>query len=190
MKSRLSCLFVLSVAVSVFAGCAAKSTHVATGGCDKPCVKPTADQTAKWAKFGEPMKLAAAETTCAKTVLADPDRYAGKFVRLSGEIESVCAHKGCWIRLAGPTKGETLFVKFTCPVSGRLVPMEAVGHRAIVEGTFEVTEVSQDEARHYAEDRKATPEEIAKIVGPQKEITLKSPAALVEGVDASVVQKG
>jgi len=190
MRNRLTRLIVLSAVLPALAGCAAKSTRMAAGCCDKPCVKPTAAVTAKWARFGEPMKLGDSELICAKTVLADADRYAGKYVRLCGEIESVCAQKGCWMRLAGPTKDETLFVKFTCPVSGRLVPVEAVGHHAVVEGTFEVTEVSQDEARHYAEDRGSSPEAIAKIVGPQKEIALKAPAALVEGVAAPAAQRG
>ena len=190
MTNRSICRMAVTAAALTVAGCAAKSTHLSAEGGARSCGKPTSVETAKWARFGDSMRLSASETTCAKDVLADPTRYAGKFVRLAGEIESVCAHKGCWLRLAGPTKGETLFVKFTCPVAGRLVPMEAVGHRAIVEGTFEVTEVTQDEARHYAEDQKASPEEIAKIVGPQKEITLKAPAALVEGVAAPSGQKG
>jgi hypothetical protein len=151
---------------------------------------PTATDTATWARFGEPLKLADSETVCAGTALAEPEKYAGKYVRLCGQVDSVCAAKGCWLRLAGPGEGETLFVKFTCPVSGRLVPMEAAGHRAVVEGTFEVSEISEEVARHYAQDRKAPAEEIAKIVGPQKQIALKSPGALVEGVQAPAPQGG
>jgi hypothetical protein len=126
------------------------------------------------------MGAASRQTVSAIEVLGNIDKYDGKVLRVSGKIAEVCAHKGCWIRLAGPGGGETLFVKFTCPVSGRLVPMEAVGREAIVHGTLQVAEISEAEARHYKEDGGAAPAEIAKIVGPQKIITMKAPAALID----------
>ncbi|MFQ5495043.1 MAG: DUF4920 domain-containing protein, partial [Phycisphaerae bacterium] len=135
---------------------------------------------AKWTSFGDPMRIAADKTVCADKALADPDKYAGRSVRVCGKVESVCARMGCWIRLAGPSADETLFVRFTCPVKGRLVPTKAEGRMAIVEGTFEVKEISEAEARHYQEDAGASAEEIAKIQGPQKQITLKAPAAIID----------
>jgi len=62
--------------------------------------------------------------------------------------------------------------------------MEAVGHQAIVEGTLEVTEISEAQARHFAEDAGKSPDQIARIVGPQKQIRFKSPAAKVIGITA------
>ena len=76
--------------------------------------------------------------------------------------------------------GNDVFVKFTCPVEGRLIPMEAEGRTALVEGTLEVKVISEEEARHYRQDAGASPEEIAKIVGPQTEIKLNSPAAMID----------
>ena len=80
------------------------------------------------------------------------------------------------------TDGEDVFVKFTCPIEGRLIPMDAAGKDAVVEGTIEVTEISEEEARHYREDAGATPEELEKIVGPQRTIRIQSPAALIQGL--------
>jgi len=137
---------------------------------------------ANWARYGEKLTLAADKTVCAKEILADPDKFADKKVRVCGMVDSVCAMKGCWIRLAGADDSDSLFVKFTCPVKGRLVPMEAKGKMAIVEGTLTVKEISEADARHYQEDAGATQAEIDKIVGPQKQISLKAPAAMVQGV--------
>ena len=136
----------------------------------------------KWTHFGAKMKLVPTRTIPVSRVLADTDKYAGKSVRVHGVVDSVCANRGCWMRLAGAGSDETLFVKFSCPVEGGLIPMEAAGRKAVVEGTLEVTEISQEEARHYQEDAGASPAAIAKIVGPQKEMLLRAPAAKIEGI--------
>ncbi len=133
-----------------------------------------------WTTFGQKMNAASDRTIPAEDVLANIEKYDGKAVRVSGKISEVCARKGCWIRLAGATDGETLFVKFTCPVDGRLVPMDAVGRDALVEGTLHVAEISEAEAKHYKEEAGASPSEIAKIVGPQKNISMKAPAAMID----------
>jgi len=69
------------------------------------------------------MGVTGARTVSAVEVLGNVEKYDGKALRVTGKISEVCASKGCWIRLAGPVGGETLFIKFTCPVGGRLVPM-------------------------------------------------------------------
>lgn len=132
--------------------------------------------------YGEKMKLAADKTVCIREVLANPKAYDGKFVRICGQVESVCAAKGCWMKMTYPGGGDTLFIKFSCPVNGRLIPMEAVGHQAIVEGTFTAGEISEADARHYAEDAGKSPEEIARIVGPQLQLRMSAPAAIIRGV--------
>lgn len=129
-------------------------------------------------RYGEPQRMTDVEPMPVATLVADADRYDGQPVRVSGKVTAVCEKMGCWIRIGEPR--HEVFVKFTCPVEGRLIPMDAVGRTAIVEGTAKVEEVSEAEARHYAEDGGATPEEIAKIVGPQKQIRIDSPAAEIE----------
>jgi Domain of unknown function (DUF4920) len=132
-----------------------------------------------WTKFGSGMGVTGARTVSAVEVLGNVEKYDGKALRVTGKISEVCASKGCWIRLAGPVGGETLFIKFTCPVGGRLVPMEAVGRDAIVQGTLHVTQITEAEAKHYKKDAGAGAAELAKIVGPQKMITMKAPAAMI-----------
>ena len=85
---------------------------------------------------------------------------------------------------AGAPRGkETVFVKFTCPFKDRLIPMEAVGKRALVEGTLQVEDISEEQARHYKEAAGASPDEIAKIVGPQKTVRMTSRSARIAGLE-------
>ena len=83
--------------------------------------------SSNYVSYGEPMKMGEFEQVTVGAVLAAPDRYAGKAVLVSGVVSEVCQHKGCWIRLADQVGGEAQFVKFTCPVEGRLIPLDAVG---------------------------------------------------------------
>lgn len=188
MRRSFTSLGVLLCGLILISGCAAKRCGPCAGDCKRkcktPCKTPCATDAKDWTHFGGKLKLAADKTICAGKVLANKDKYAGKHIRVCGKVDSVCAHKGCWIRLAGAGGDETLFVKFTCPVEGRLIPMEAASKCAVVEGTFEVKEISQEEARHYKEDAGASPEEIAKIVGPQKQVKLNAPAAMIAGLGA------
>ena len=132
-----------------------------------------------YTSYGEPMKISDREAIPVATVIESPERYTDKTILVSGIVSEVCAHKGCWIRLAEKVGGKSVFVKFVCPVEGRLIPLDSVGQETLVEGTLVVETLSQDEARHYAEDAGKSAEEVAKIVGPQTHLRMKSPAARV-----------
>ncbi len=147
--------------LATLAGCAAPSAH-----------------------FGEPMRLPETDTLPLEKVLAQPTEFDGKFIRVSGTVSQVCEAMGCWMEMKDAASGKTLFVKFTCPTEGRLIPMDAIGHQAVVEGKLDVTQISEDEARHYKEEAGASAAEVAKIVGPQKQLRMGSPAALVIGIRA------
>ena len=196
MKRSFVIVGLVSLSFVVWSGCAPKKKGC--GRCKTPCNMPCggADEAPKrtptnspctsgdesFTDFGSPMKLADTDTLFASDVLADPGAYNGKYIRVVGKVHSVCERRGCWLRLGTCGGRETLFVKFTCPVEGRLIPMEAVGKKACVEGTLQVKDMSQEEARHYKEDAGASAEEIAKIVGPQRTVKMASPAARVAGL--------
>jgi len=129
--------------------------------------------------FGAPVNPEGSAIPAAK-LLGDVSQYEGKPVRVAGTVSKVCAKKGCWLEMTDG--GKPLFVKFTCPVDGRLIPLDAVGKPAIVEGELAIKEISEDDARHIAEEGGKTPDEVARIVGPQKQITMKSPGAIVFGL--------
>lgn len=163
------------------APCAGSQAPCTTAGKD-PCSRPCGNIGDKYTEFGKPMKLKDSDAVCIKTVLANPKAHDGKFFRVAGRVDSVCTKRGCWLRLGDGESKETLFIKFTCPVKGRLIPMDAVGKFAFIEGTLNIVEISEEEARHYKEDAGASKDEIAKIVGPQTSVRMSAPAARISGV--------
>ena len=114
-------------------------------------------------------------------VIADPASHTDRVLKITGEVVSVCVKKGCWLRMApaGGSESESVFVKFTCPIDGRLIPLEAVGKPVEVDGVVVVETVSEAEARHYAEDAGKSPEEIAAIVGEQQRVRIAASAAKI-----------
>lgn len=131
--------------------------------------------------YGEPMKLAESDTIEVTTLLKDPAAYDQKTVRVSGKVTDVCKASGCWIAMKPDGAPVRLLIQFTCgkDEGKRIMPLDVVGKTAIVEGVAELEEVSEKDARHYAEDAGASKEEIEKIKGPQKQVVILSPAARV-----------
>jgi hypothetical protein len=175
MKSVIKIIASCALVAAVLAGCSRVASEPKAGATEKPAI--TAD--AVYASFGSPVKPDG-DTVPAAKLLANVPQYEGKSVRVSGTVSKVCERKGCWLEMTD--SGKPLFVKFTCPVDGRLIPMDAVGKPAIVEGQLAIKEISEEDARHLAEEGGKTPDEVAKIVGPQKQITMKSPGAIVFGI--------
>lgn len=176
MAMRKSMISVCVVVAAVAVGCAKDSKTGAAAKDAQPVVKSSGG----YVNIGEPLTLGNATPVPVSAVLANPSEFAGKPIRIVGTVDSVCEKKGCWITMAGTGQKEELFVKFTCSAEGgRIVPMEAKGRQAIVEGTVTVKEISEADARHYAEDEGASKEAIAKIVGPQKQISVSSPAVQI-----------
>ncbi len=67
-------------------------------------------------------------------LLASPDDFAEKKIRVEGLVTGVCAHRGCWITLASDKEFETLRVKVQ---DGAIVfPVELKGKKVQVEGIF------------------------------------------------------
>lgn len=166
---------------AVVAGCESTSAPAAKAGGDaKPAAVAAAAPSGSFKSYGEPVKNDGAPTVTVKQLLSNVSQYEGKPVRVEGAVSKVCERKGCWMEMADGDKA--LFVKFTCPVDGRLIPMDAVGKRAVAQGELKIKEISEADARHLAEEGGKTPEQVAKIVGPQKQITLASPGAVVYGL--------
>ena len=130
--------------------------------------------------YGAPMTIAEDQTVDIAKVLAEPAKYDGQTLRIRGTIKEVCKSMGCWIKVGGGESKETLFVSFSCPIEGKLIPGDALSKTVVVEGVLKVAEISQDTARHYAEDAGASKEEIDAIKGPQKQVKIASPGARVE----------
>ena len=176
MVTRGTAAIASAVLVSLSVGCANQNhDNSPTPPAAAPAAAPAGGKS-----FGEPLKMKADEAVPVASVLNHVDHYQGKYVRVSGTVSKVCERKGCWLQMNDPAASDkTLFVKFTCPVDGRLIPAEALGKPVVVEGTLQVKEISEADARHIKEESGASKEEVERIKGPQKQITFASPGAQV-----------
>ncbi len=104
-----------------------------------------------------------AKAVSLKDVLADVGKFSGKTIKIEGEITEVCQEKGCWLVV---TDGkQEMRVKFKD--YGFFVPKDASGRKVILEGIVEKKTISEDHAKHIAQESggKQDPE---KIKGPQE----------------------
>ncbi len=88
-------------------------------------------------------------------------------VTLRGTVNEVCQAKGCWMTLdAGG--GQEMMVQFAD--YGFFVPKDISGREVIIHGMafYQITPV--DELKHFAEDAGNSPEEIAAITEPKREL--------------------
>lgn len=89
--------------------------------------------------------------------------------KITAKVLEVCSKKGCWVKLAVDDK-TTAFVKMKDYAF--FVPMAAVGKTVVIDGELKNKKVSVAELKHYAEDAKKSPEEIAAITEPKNELRI------------------
>lgn len=104
-------------------------------------------------KLGNEITLT--ETTKISEILADPESYLDKTVLIEGEILDVCPMMGCWMEVKSDDGEGTIKVKVK---DGEIVfPMEAIGSKAVVEGTVYKIELTHEKAidhfEHIAEEK-------------------------------------
>jgi hypothetical protein len=95
--------------------------------------------------YGKP--LSAAEPVKVSELIAAPDKYVGKLVKVEGLVTEVCSKRGCWMVLAGDKEFQTIRVKVDDGVI--VFPMEAKGKKAVAEGTFSKTVLSKEQNLEY-----------------------------------------
>ncbi len=108
------------------------------------------------------------EAVSINTLLASPDDYVGKVVRVDGVITGVCKKRGCWMQVTDPESGNGVRIKVEDGVI--VFPYTAMGHEAAAEGVFEAVKLTpeQIEARAAAEHNHAEGETCDKT-GPKGE---------------------
>ena len=103
--------------------------------------------------FGE--GVGRGEAVSVADLVAHPEKYVGKSVRVEGVIVDVCEMRGCWMDIAGGTKSEKVRIKVNDGVM--VFPKEAKGSQAVAEGVFTKIEMKPDDAvayaKHLAEER-------------------------------------
>ncbi len=98
-------------------------------------------------------------------------------VKVSGKVEDVCQAKGCWMTVV-TGEGQTMRVRFKD--YGFFVPKDIAGKTVVFEGLAKVKTTPVAELKHYAEDAKQSPEQIAKITEPKRELTFVADGVILK----------
>lgn len=109
--------------------------------------------------------------------MQEGDTIALKFTSI---IDEVCQKKGCWL-IVDLDENHQAFVKFKDYAF--FAPMNAAGHKVVLDGKAFVSIVSVDELRHYAKDAGKSQEEIAKIVDPEISYSFLAGGVAIESVE-------
>ena len=130
--------------------------------------------------YGSGVKVA--EATPISKILADPDAYVGKTVRIEGKVLDVCPMKGCWMELAGEDGKQSLKVKVDDGVI--VFPVTSKGKLAVAEGTVEAIPMTKEQyvgwLEHLAEERGETFDAASVGDGPFRVLQLKGTGARID----------
>lgn len=127
--------------------------------------------------------LTIAEPTSIAKILADPDAYVGKRVRIEGQVTDVCPMKGCWMEVAEAKEGgEKIQVKVDDGVI--VFPLTAKGKLAQAEGVVEAIPMEREQyvgwLAHLAEERGEPFDPASVGAGPFRILRLRGEGARVE----------
>src|SRR5262249_38668051 len=88
------------------------------------------------------------------TLVREPTRFATKTVRTEGKVSAVCEHAGCWMEIQDESG------KAHIKMAGHsfVIPREASGHRAVVQG-----KVLGGDKDHCTEQAEAQTGAVAKV---------------------------
>ncbi len=95
-------------------------------------------------------------------IYADTSAYIGKNVVVKGNMSEICREGGCWIVVSDGTNSIRALTqhKFIMPKD-----MDINGKAAVVEGVFSIKEITEEQAKHFAEE---SGKDTNLINGPQK----------------------
>lgn len=98
-------------------------------------------------------------------------------VKLVGNVESVCQMSGCWMDIE---IGEGEIVHVTFEDDSYLMPKDAAGKTATIEGVATYEEIPVKMLRHLAEDDGKSKEEIEAITEPKMEYTFVARGVILQ----------
>jgi hypothetical protein len=113
-------------------------------------------------------------------LMKDPNASNETVVVVRGNVSEVCQSMGCWMVLSDGTNNTRVKTGHEY-----LLPKDIAGQNAIVYGTFKVTEISEDDAKHYNEETKNPNVKTEDIRGPQKAFELEATGILILSPDAA-----
>lgn len=99
-------------------------------------------------------------------------------MKVTGKVKEVCQKKGCWMTLVSDQPGYPE-MRVTFKDYGFFMPKDLSGKKVVIEGFAQVTTTPVDVLRHYAEDAKKSPEEIAAITEPLREVAFEATGVVI-----------
>ncbi len=130
--------------------------------------------------YGDGVKVE--DATSIAEILADPDAFVGKTVRVEGGVLDVCPKKGCWIEVGD----EEQHIRIKVDDGVIVFPTDAAGKIAAAEGEVEAIEMTRERyvgwLAHLAEEKGETFDEAEADVGdgPFRMIQIKGTGATIE----------
>jgi hypothetical protein len=127
--------------------------------------------------------VTATETTSMAKILADPDAWVGKKVRIEGKVVDVCPMAGCWMELEEGEGGAKLRVKVDDGVI--VFPVDAKGKLAVAEGVVEAIPMTREKyvawLEHLAEEKGETFDAAKVGEGPFRILQIRGTGARIGG---------
>ena len=111
--------------------------------------KTEAIPTKAFLKRGAP--IGKSEKVSLASVLAAPDKYTGRAVRIEGVVVRSCTMEGCWAELA-PSSDAEKSVHVDMKGHSFFIPLQSAGAFARAEGVFRIKTLSKAEVDHMIED--------------------------------------
>lgn len=124
-----------------------------------------AAQTPQYKAFGDSVQSTSAPLQLGEAMNTPNPQ---KVVRVQAKVVEVCQKKGCWMTLTDGSKT----MRITFKDYGFFMPKDIAGKTIIAEGIVAEDVLAEKDARHYAEDAGKSKEEIAKIKGDQKTVSM------------------
>ncbi|MGA9115514.1 MAG: DUF4920 domain-containing protein [Bacteroidota bacterium] len=129
-------------------------------------------------RYGKPLTLKA--TTPISSIMADPEKYDGKRVRVEGPVVDVCKKRGCWIMIGGDRDFEK--IRFKVEDGVIIFPLDARGKTAAAEGIVSVTTYTVEElieqGKHRAEEN-GTTFDPSSVEGPLTVVRIEGEGAVI-----------
>lgn len=160
MKKLLIVVFTVFLSTTIFA----QDTEVIR--LSEPVVETEAYEVfgAEVSSWNEPIAL--------NELIINADTFTDKEITLETEVAEVCQKKGCFfVANDGANSARITFKDY-----GFFIPTDSQGKKVKLIGTFEVKTLSEEQAKHYAEDAGEDPDAIQ---GPQKEYSIVATSVLV-----------
>lgn len=105
-------------------------------------------------------------------LISNADAFINKEITLETEVAEVCEKKGCFfVASDGSNSARITFKDY-----GFFIPTDSKGKKVKLIGTFEVKTISEDQAKHYAEDAGEDPDA---IIGTKDEYSIVATSVLV-----------